>query len=186
MIPNKSRKNVMARIISQNEHDIFQEFTDPILTIAKKIDLLVVDGFIIASDYKLLQNSFGFKDYIRARAAKTIGAIEAKGIVANIDKLNDYIDRGNGKVTYAKKMMRITDSKVLVMPIDRLMESIHRSTRWSGKIKEENGLFVLETYAQVENLIDLLDERYTRSDITGEEYDTSVKQVAEPVEALQM
>ena len=63
----------------------------------------------------------------------------------------------------------------------KLWENIHRSTRWNGKIKEENGQFVLDTYVQVENLIDLLDERYTRSDITGEEYDTEVKQLAEPV-----
>lgn len=62
-----------------------------------------------------------------------------------------------------------------------MWENIHNSTRWNGKIKEENGKFVLETYVQVENLIDLLDERYTRSDITGEEYDTEVKQPAEPV-----
>ena len=42
-------------------------------------------------------------------------------------------------------------------------------------------LLVLDTYAQVEDLIDLLDERFTRSDITDTEYDTDVKQVAEPV-----
>ena len=42
-------------------------------------------------------------------------------------------------------------------------------------------IFVLNIYAHVELLIDLLDERYTRSDITDEEYDTDVKKVAEPV-----
>ena len=77
--------------------------------------------------------------------------------------------------------MRITDSKVLKMEPAKLWENIHRSTRWNGKIKEENGKFVLDTYPQVEDLIDLLDERYTRSDITDTEYDTDVKQVAAPV-----
>lgn len=42
--------------------------------------------------------------------------------------------------------------------------------------------FVLNTYEQVENLIDLLDERYTRSDVTDEEYDTGVKKWIAPVE----
>lgn len=181
MVPNKSKKNLMAKFISGTEGDVFEEMIDPIITFAEKIDLLVINDLIITSDYKLLQNYFGFQEYIKIRADKTIKAVEAKGIVANVDKLRDYVQRGNGKPKYAKKMMRITDSKVLKMESNKLWESIHRSTRWNGKIKEENGKFVLDTYAQVENLIDLLDERYTRSDITGEEYDTEVKQLAEPV-----
>ena len=32
-----------------------------------------------------------------------------------------------------------------------------------------------------EGLIVLLDERYTRSDVTNQEYDTDVKRVAKPV-----
>ena len=182
MVPNRSKKNWMARIISSKQGDVFVEMTDPIITITEKIDLLVIGDNIIASNYKLLQKSFGFQDYIRIRADKTIDAVEAKGIIANVDKLRDYVQRGNGKPKYAKKMMRITDSKVLKMDTAILWENIHRSARWNGKIREENGKFVLDTYVQVENLIDLLDERYTRSDITDTEYDTEVKQVAEPVD----
>lgn len=181
MVPNKSKKNWMAKIVSSTQGDVFEEMTDPIITFAEKIDFLIIDDNIIASDYKLLQNSFGFQDYIRIRADKTIAAVDEKGIVANVDKLKDYVQRGNGKPKYAKKMMRIADSKVLGMDTDKLWANIHRSTRWNGKIKEEDGKFVLETYAQVEDLIDLLDERYTRSDITDTEYDTDVKQVAEPI-----
>lgn len=181
MVPNKSKKNRLAKLVSNSEGDVFEELTEPIITFAEKIDLLVIGDCIIASDYKLLQNSFGFQDYIRLRADKTIAAVEEKGIVANVDKLRDYVQRGNGKPKYAKKMMRITDSKVLKMESATLWENIHRSSRWNGKIKEENGQFVLDHYSDVESLIDLLDERYTRSDITDTEYDTDVKQVAEPV-----
>lgn len=180
-VPNRSKKNWMARLVSGTEGDVFEEISDPIITFAEKIDFLIIKGYIIASDFKLLQNSFGFQDYIRKRADKTIETVDAKGIVANVDKLRDYVQRGNGKPKYVKKMMRITDSKVLKMEPEKLWENIHRSPRWNGKIREKDGKFVLDTYAQVENLIDLLDERYTRSDITGEEYDTEVKQLAEPV-----
>lgn len=72
-------------------------------------------------------------------------------------------------------MMRITDSKVLKMEPEKLWENIHKSNRWNGKIREEEGKFVLNHYTDVEKLIDLLDERYTRSDITDIEYDTDVK-----------
>ena len=182
MVPNKSKKNFMARLVSKETGDVFEELADPVFTIAEKIDLLIIGDYIITSDYKLLQNSFGFQDYIRIRADRTIQAVTDKGIVANVEKLRDYVQRGNGKLTYAKKMMRITDSKVLKMESEKLWENIHKSNRWNGKIKEERGQFILERYSDVENLIDLLDERYTRSDITDTEYDTDVKQVAEPVE----
>lgn len=181
MIPNKTRKQKLGRFITSRYGDVFEELTDPVIMFAEKIDLLIIGENIITSDYKLLQNSFGFQDYIRSRANKTISVIQEKGLVANISKLTDYVQRGNGKPKYAKKMMRIADSKVLKMNPDLLWENIHNSIRWNGKIKEENGQFVLESYAEVENLIDLLDERYTKSEITGEEYDTEVKQVAAPV-----
>ena len=184
MVPNKSKKNFMARLVSKENGDVFEELADPIIAIAEKIDLLIIGDYIIASDYKLLQKSFGFKDYIRIRADRTIQAVTDKGIVANVDKLRDYVQRGNGKLTYAKKMMRISDSTVLKMEPEKFWENIHKSQRWNGKIKEEKGQFILEHYSDVENLIDLLDERYTRSDITDTEYDTDVKQVAEPVELM--
>ena len=153
MVPNKSKKNWMARLVSGTEGDVFEELSDPIITFSEKIDLLIIGNHIIASDYKLLQNSFGFQDYIRIRANKTIEAVNAKGIVANIDKLTDYVKRGNGKPKYAKKLMRITDSKVLKMDPEKLWENIHRSTRWNEKIKERDRKFVLDTYIQVENLL---------------------------------
>ena len=53
---------------------------------------------------------------------------------------------------------------------------------WKDKFEEnQEGLIVLNTYQQVEDLIDLLDERYTRSDVTNQEYDTDVQRVAKPV-----
>lgn len=182
LIPNKSRKNLMAKLISNNEGDVFAEMNESIITFTEKIDLLVVDNYIVSSDYKLLQKSFGFQTYIQKQADRTISAIEGKSILTSTEKLWDYIKRGNGKPKYAKKMLRISNSKVLNMDTVILWENIHKSARWNGKLKEENGKFVIEHYTDVELLIDLLDERYTRSEITGEEYDTDVKQIASPIE----
>lgn len=189
MVPNRSKKGTLARIVSKTQGDVFEEMADPLITFSEKVDLLVIDGYIITSDIKLLQNAFGFKKYINMRAEEAIDTVEDTGIVANIDKLRDYIRRGNGSPRYAKKMMRIADSKVLKMAPDTLWENIHKSPRWSEMIKNEkikvkNRKFVLESYPAVECFIDLLDERYTRSEITGEEYDTEVKQLAGPINKI--
>lgn len=36
-------------------------------------------------------------------------------------------------------------------------------------------------FSDVENIIDLFAERYTKSEMTGQEYDTAVKGKAEPI-----
>ena len=78
--------------------------------------------------------------------------------------------------------MRIGSSKVLSLTQEQLMSKIHTLDRWKEKfeIDEELKQITLTTYKDVENLIDLLDERYTRSDVTDTEYDTDVKKIAQP------
>ncbi|MGN1276004.1 MAG: Kiwa anti-phage protein KwaB-like domain-containing protein, partial [Floccifex sp.] len=106
--------------------------------------------------------------------------IVQKDLVENIDKLSEYIGRGKSK--YAKKMMRIGESKVFKLTKEQLINKINTLPRWQGKfnVNQDTKQIVLNTYGEVENLIDLFDERYTRSDVTDTEYDTDVKTVAQP------
>ena len=55
--------------------------------------------------------------------------------------------------------------------------------RWQDKfsVNAETKQIILNTYGEVESLIDLFDERYTRSDVTDIEYDTDVKTEAPPM-----
>lgn len=184
LIPNKKKSNLLARIMHFENNIVFDEQKESLLTISKKIDLVVLDNNIITSNIPLMQKSFGFQDYIRATAKRTITRITERGFVSNPDKLLEYINRENGKAKYAKKLMRIVDSKVLFMTPDNLVARISGVERWRGMfvVNESNNTIELKTYAHVEHFIDLLDERYTKSEITDTEYDTDVKKEASPVE----
>lgn len=179
MIPNKKKTNIMMKIFAGEDKVIFSEQKEPLLTIAKKIDIIILDGYLITADTKLLQNNFGFHDYINQSAKKVVEGISQTGLVANTNKLTDYI--GRGKTKYAKKMMRIGNSKVLKMSKENLVDRVNTVERWKDKfdIDSESGEITLNTFLDVENLIDLFDERYCRSEITDTEYDTDVKSVAE-------
>lgn len=181
MVPNKKKNNLMARINRFENQTVFAEQTDDLLTISKKIDILIIAGHLITSNSSLLQKSFGFQDYIYQSAEQAVGSITEKNLVANTEKLTEYISRGKAK--YAKKMMRIGASKVLSLSAEDLLTKIRTVDRWKDKfhIDETTNQIILETYAEVEHLIDLFDERFTRSDITDTEYDTDVKTVAQPV-----
>ncbi len=175
-IPN--RKGLAFHIIPQN--DVFVELQNPILVISQKVDLLIIDNNIVTNDVGLLQAHYDFHQYIRTAAQHVASKITSLSLVSNMDKVADYISRS--KLTYAKKMLRIKNSKVLNKSKEELYTKITTLPRWNGKfdLDEENHTIVLRNYGQVENLIDLLDERYTRSDVTDEEYDTSAKKWVEP------
>lgn len=175
-IPN--RKGLAFHVIPQD--DVFTELKKPILAISQKVDLLIIDNNIITNDINLLQTHYDFEHYIRVSARSVASEITTLSLVSNMDKVAGYISRS--KLTYAKKMLRIKNSKVLTKSKEELYLKITTLPRWSGKfdLDEETHTIVLRNYGQVENLIDLLDERYTRSDVTDEEYDTSAKKWVEP------
>lgn len=181
MVPNRKKNSLMARFNKFENQTIFEEQKDWLLTIAKKIDILIIDSYLITDNNKLLQNNFGFQNYIYQSAEQTISNITATQIVSNPAKLTEYI--GRGKPKYAKKMMRIGTSKVLLLSADELFHKIKTVDRWKNtfNIDESTNQIVLNTYSEVESLIDLFDERYTRSDITDTEYDTDVKTIAQPI-----
>ncbi|WP_461883121.1 DUF4868 domain-containing protein [Fusicatenibacter sp.] len=181
MVPNKKKTNLLSRLQNYENHDYFIEQKEPLITIACKADVLIMQKYIITSNIGLMQKSFGFQNFIFATANKSVERVKDKALVANTEKLEEYINRGK-TTKYAKKVMRIANSKVLDLPKEELMERVHTLNRWKDKFEEnQEGLIVLNTYQQVEDLIDLLDERYTRSDVTNQEYDTDVKRVAKPV-----
>lgn len=179
MIPNKKKTNLMARIMQFENQLVFSEQNESLLTIAKKIDILIINNCLITQNTTLLQKSFGFQNYIYQSARQAVDSIVEKNLVANVEKLTEYISRGKAK--YAKKMMRIGSSRVLNLTQEQLIDKINSLVRWQGKfnVNQERNQITLNTYNEVETLIDLFDERYTRSDVTDTEYDTDVKTVAQ-------
>lgn len=165
-------------IIPQDQ--VFVELKKPVLVLANKVDLLVIDNQIVTNNIGLLQSHYSFQDYVRTTAAHIVAEINTLGLVSNMGKVTEYISRS--RPTYAKKMLRLKNSKVLIMSKDEIYVKITALPRWRGKfeIDEIDHSITLKNYGQVENLIDLLDERYTRSDVTDEEYDTSAKKLVEP------
>ncbi|MCI8672420.1 MAG: DUF4868 domain-containing protein [Lachnospiraceae bacterium] len=182
MVPNKKKTSFVARLMQFENQVVFSEQSERLLTIAKKIDILIMNDYLITNNVMLLQRNFGFQNYIYQSAGYAIQNIIAKDISENTGKLEEYISRGKSK--YAKKMMRISSSKVFNLTQEQLINKVNTVERWQGKfiINEDTNRIVLNTYADVENLIDLFDERYTRSEITGVEYDTDVKTVAKLLE----
>lgn len=178
MVPNKKKSHLLTKVMRIENVDVVAEQKEPLLTIARKVDLVVIYGMIVTSNLGLMQSSFGFQSFIRLEAGRAIERITDSGITKNPEKLRQYVDRRGNK--YAKKMMRISDSAVLQLPPDEIIAKINAVDRWRDSFHFEDHKIILKNFSQVEALIDLLDERYTRSDITSREYDTDVKRLITP------
>ena len=180
-MPNRKNTGIFARLKHFDDGVIFEEQTDNPVKIEHAIDILIIDNQIITSDIKLLERSFDFLDYIKEKSQTVVRNVLSTGYFNDNGKMVEYLSRSGGREKrYHKRMMRAIDSPVLNMSAETLFEKIHTVDRWKGKFKEPvDGKIPIDTFKDVENLIDLLDERFTKSEITGQEYDTDVKKKAE-------
>lgn len=176
LIPNKKRNNFLLRVQEQRK-DIFIEMTDKIFTITRKVNILIINDYILTREIGLMERHYKFEGYIRMRAEEVVKKISEVGIIENIEKMREYIQRPQKK--YANKMMRISRYNVLKEPPEELIEKLEQSPRWKGVFKIKGDKIKLDTYKDVENIIDLFDERYTKSLITNDEFDTDVKKIVE-------
>lgn len=178
-IPNKKKENFLAKVLTTEKVDRFVEMDELLFPITKKINLVIIDDYIITKDTSLMQRHFKFNEFISAAAKNVVNDISALNLVSNVEKMTDYINRT--PTTYAKKMMRIKNYHVITTSANELINTVKTVPRWVGVFDLTGDMINLRTYQDVEKLIDLFDERYTISPVTGDEFDTDVKKIAEPV-----
>ena len=178
-IPNKKNQHFQLITKSDEHTDIFRELEDQMFIITRKVDLLILNNEIITENVGLMERHFGLETFIRASAAKAATEIEQIGLIENNDRLQEFVQRPDKK--YARKMMQIHKFPVATMNKDELLNKLNTVERWKNVFDIRGTGIHLRNYTDVEKLIDLFTERYTRSDVSGQEYDTSVKNVIEPV-----
>lgn len=178
-IPNKQKRHFQFIVKSKSQPDVFREMKDQMFIITKKVDLLILDDEIITDEIKLMERHFGLETFIRASASRAVLSIKEVNLIKNNDKLQEYIYRPNKK--YARKMMQIHKFPVATMNKEALLKKLETVERWKNVFEIQGTEIYLRNYSDVENIIDLFIERYTKSEVTGQEYDTTVKDKAEPI-----
>ena len=172
-IPNKKGNFIQFIIKSTNDIDVFTELPEQIFTITEKIDLIIYQNKIITNNIKLMEQHLGLEKFIRNAAKKAVDDIKGINIVQNIEKLDKFIDSNNKK--YSRKMMQINKFPVIDMTAKQLLNKIESVQRWKDKFMLKDNKILLRNFNDIESLIDLFTERYTKSEVTGQEYDTDVK-----------
>lgn len=88
----------------------FKRFEKQLLRISNNFQVIQVYGEIFILDLKSIEKSFGFHDVIRREAKLGIKAIRDKGLVGNIEVLEESIDN----VSFARKLTKIARSSPIL------------------------------------------------------------------------
>lgn len=181
-LSNRKNMNVIAKLLKFEDGYKFEEQREKIMSFVQAIDILVIDGVMITKDIGLLERSFDFQNFIREKALEAAKNVEDSKLFFGMDKLYKYLSSdAKSHKPYCKKMMKTLDSPILQMASSELFSKVATLPRWKDKFRNPvDGKIPIETNREIESMIDLLIERFTVSEVSGQEYDTDVKKKAEP------
>ena len=161
-----------------NNRDSYETLDKDIFKIDHKFDFVIKDDFLVTKNWKLLQQNFGFENYARAQAALYVDGIAQMGIISDTTKLSDC----SQDFKFAKKLMKLKDSKVLQLSRDILLDRVFNHPHYSTMFTKDpsTGNIIVSTQKAVNNLLKMLNDSILHSELTGEDYESSNKSKLNP------
>lgn len=157
-----------------NGEDAYKPLETDIFRIDHKFDIVVIDDFLATKNWKLLQQNFGFEDYVRSMAVQYIQGIEQMGFISNTAKLREC----SNDFKFAKKLMKLKDSKVLQIERTELLRRIANHSYYSSKlpIDSSTGNISVSTKKVVIELLKMLNDSVLHSELTDINYHATSKE----------
>jgi|GEM_PF-3999802 hypothetical protein len=171
---NSVKKNTNSAIgcLKKSKNKItFKLIEEDIIKITDKIDIIVLSQYIISNKLNILENIFGFEQYIENISNDTKTAINNIGIIEETDKINKYFNDSKNK----KRLVKMRNSKVLKMKKEMILERIFEDDYYKQNIKMENGKIKITSEKDFNIFIKLLNDDILVSNITKTTYDTLIK-----------
>ncbi len=153
--------------------DTYKPVETDIFRIEHKFDFIIINDFLATKNWKLLQQFFGFENYVHALASQFIDGIERMGFISDISKLKEC-----GKdFKIAKKIIKLKNSKVLQIERGDLLSRIANHSYYGSRFSTEptNGNILVPTKKAVVELLKMLNDDILHSKLTHVDYESSSK-----------
>ena len=160
-----------------NLEDRFELFTDQLIQITGKFDIIRYNNEYYIKKYEILEKFYQFDNVLKERTRSNFEKITRLEIIENEDKLFEYLEK---KPSSARKFIKVmTSSKVIQknIPNDQLISFVTNHSKLKDNIKtnDARNKFVLNTNKSCGFFIKLLDDDFLKSELTDEEYDAIAK-----------
>ncbi len=147
-----------------------------VVKIDSRIDILIIDNSVITNKINLLQQEFGFEDYIRNKASDTIELITEGDIVSSTEILKKVSLKK--KLTFAKKLYKAYSSPVFMIPKTKLIERLKKHNYYNKYLKfTEQGKIDITSEKDVRMFLKMLNDEILYSTLTEKDYDSPVKEL---------
>ena len=163
-------------IFAKFNGSVYEPLDCDVVKLESKIDILIVDKYLVTKNINLLQNMFGFDGYVRFAALKVIESIKNIDIIADMAKL---ISLANGeKLTTAKKLMKASKSPVLQVPKIELLDKLKKLDYYSKHIKidDKSNKIIISSQNDVKEFLKMINDEILKSELTGNDYESSAKE----------
>ena len=157
------KTSIYALLNGQNR---YEPLTVDVVRFDNKMDLLIIDNCVFTKKINLLQSDFGFDKYIRIEADKELNRINNIGILSTTDTLKNMLS--GSKLTTAKKLLNIKNSKAMSLSKEELYTSIKKHSYYKDKFQFNEGNHTLIINSQK-------DANLLHSELTGADYETNSK-----------
>lgn len=172
---NLIKQGKVIRLIKSDQR--FEMFTDQLIQITSKIDIIRYNSEYYIKKYDILEKFYQFDDVIRERTKNDFKKITKLEIIEDEDKLFNYLEN---KPSRARKFIKVmASSKVIQKNIsnNQLISFVTNHSKLKDNIKtnDEKNKFVLKTNKSCDYFLKLLDDDFLKSELTQEEYEAIAK-----------
>lgn len=143
----------------------FVKMDEDIIKLSKTIDFLQIGAELVVANLKALEDGFGYEEVIRSQAAANIQAIEAIGL---LDDINPLIEMATD-LRQAKHIMRIKrDSPVMQLPIETVIHFVqsHRPIMRKFRLSDDGTRLKLDTAVSKKLFLALMNDDLLTSELT--------------------
>lgn len=166
------KTSIYALLNGQNR---YEPLNVDVVRFDNKMDLLIIDNSIFTKKINLLQTDFGFDRYIRSEANRELNRIDTLGILSNSDTLKNMMS--SQKLTTAKKLLNIKNSKAMGLNKEQLYTSIKNHSYYKDKFQfnEDDHTLIISSQKDANLFLKMINDDFLHSELTGADYETNSK-----------
>lgn len=170
-ITRGSRTILMVPIPS---NDRMERLESTAVKLTGNFDLMLVNGHLIVTSIGVMESTFKVDQLIRDKAAQKLKAIEESGILKDVTKLSGALQN----LPVARKLNKASRTSTVLQleksVITRFVEG-HLTLSEDLSIDKATHKIEIKTNKHVKVFLQLLDDDFLRSELTGEEYEALLK-----------
>lgn len=149
---------------------------DDMLRLNGDIQLMIIAGEMFVLDTKILTQNMKFNKLITKAADETVDAIEALGLLEDVQVLRDTVE----DFSFARRLSKVKKTSPIFelgIPKETIVEFTKRTSQLAGRFKysDDGQTIRLDTKKSKDAFIKLMNDSFLRSELTDQYYETAAK-----------